>query len=295
MLSVLSEEIILLVRLREPALELCRLSNTGDCEKASLETVCILSLPELAPNATLNWAMCYSQHPGHMPFSGNPQQHPPSHPHPTSGKKKTGSSARQQGGKADSPNRRHLRFVPRDRIINVVMHVDGASGYSRTVDLTVRCRTIFGFINARAQGGTAGVLLPIPWKEWGPKNTRVQESDSLTCGSHVGERRAMVLPTRITIRDYNPYRVGRALASLGGAGREVILESNSVVKVVKEPSVYRGGEWFRDDIETNLPYVETVAPYREEECEGVFMDEDNLVVEVRTEVSHVHLRPRIKN
>ena len=105
----------------------------------------------------------------------------------------------------------------------------------------------------------------------------------------------MVLPTRITIRDYNPYRVGRALALLGGAGREVTLESNSVVKVVKEPSVYRGGEWFRDDIETSLPYVETVAPYREEECEGVFMDEDNLVVEVRTEVSRVHLRPRIKD
>jgi hypothetical protein len=289
----LSEEIILLVRLREPALELCRLSNVGDCEKASLETVCILSLPELTPNATLDWAMCYSQHPGHVPLSKNPQQHPP-HPHPTSSKN-TGSSARQPKGKAGSSSRRHPRFVPRDRIINVVMHVDGASGYSRTVDLTVRCRTIFRFINAQAQGGTAGAMHPIPWKEWGPINTRIQESDSLTCGSHVGERRAMVLPTRITIRDYNPYRVRRALGLLGGSGREVTLESGSVVKVVKEPSIYRGGEWFRDDIETSLPYVETVAPYREEECEGVFMDEDNLVVEAHTEVSHVHLRPSIKD
>jgi len=99
---------------------------------------------------------------------------------------------------------------------------------------------------------------------------------------------------RITIRDYNPYRVGRALALLGGAGREVTLENGSVVKVVKEPSVYRGGEWFREDIETSLPYVETAVPYKEDECEGVFMDEDNLVVEVRTEVSHVYLRPSIK-
>jgi hypothetical protein len=295
---VLPEGIILLVRLREPALELCRLSNVGDCEKASLETVCILSLPELTPNATLNWAMCYTQHPGHALFSRNPQQHPPSHPTSSSGPgKNTGSSTRQPEGKVGSG--RHLRFVHRNRIINVVMHVDGASGYSRTVDLTVRFHTIFKFINAQAQGGPpggiAGATLTIPWSEWGPTNTRIQESDSLTCGSHVGERRATVLPTRITIRDYNPYRVRRALGLLGGAGREVTLESGSVVKVVKEPSVYRGGEWFRDDIETSLPYVETAAPYKEDECEGVFMDEDNLVVEVHTEVSHVHLRPSIKD
>jgi len=297
---VSSEGIILLVRLREPALELCRLSNTGDREKVSLETVCILSLPELAPNATMSCATCFSQHPGHALFSRNPQQHSPSqpHPNPSSGSghgKNTGSSSRQPEGKVDS--RRDLRFVPKDRIINVIMNVDGASsGYSRSVDITARCRTIFELINARAKRGIAGAKLTIPWNEWGPTNTRIQESDALTPGSHVGERRATVLPTRITIRDYNPYRVGRSLALLGGSGREVTLESGSLVKVVKEPSVYRGGEWFRDDIETCLPYVETTVLY-EEECRGVFMDEDNIVVEVHTEVSHVHvhLRPNIKD
>lgn len=286
-LSVLSEGIILLVRLREPALELCRLSNIGDCKKASLETVCILSLPELVPNATLTWAMSYTQHPGHALFSRNP---PPSHPHPhptsSSGpgkkKKKTGSSTRQPKNKESSC--RHLRFVPRNRIINVVMHFENeGSSYSRTVDLTVRCRTIFGFINAQAQGGMAGAVLTIPWNEWGPRNTRFQENDSVSPGSLAGERCATALPTRITIRDYNPYRVKRALGLLGGSGREVTLESGSVVKVVKEPSVYRRGEWFRYDIETSLPYVETVALHKEDECEGVFMDEDNLVVEVHTE------------
>lgn len=282
-----------MTRLREPALEVCRLSNIHDCENASIETVCILSLPELAPNATLSWATCFSQHPGHVPFSRN-HQHPPSHtqPHQTSSSgpsENTGSSTRQPKGKVGSRHRPH--FVPRNRIVNVVMHIDGASGCSRTVDLTVRCRTIFKFINAQAQRGVAGAVLTIPWNEWGPTNTRIQESDSLTCGSHVGERRVMVLPTRVTVRDYNLYRVRRALGLLGGAGREVTVECGSVVKVVREPSIYRGGEWFRNDIETSLPYVETVVPYKEDdsECEGVFMDEDNLVVEVHTEVSNVHL------
>jgi hypothetical protein len=43
------------------------------------------------------------------------------------------------------------------------------------------------------------------------------------------------------MRDFNPYRMQRALALFGGTGREVVLERESVVKVVKEPSVYRGG------------------------------------------------------
>jgi len=130
----------------------------------------------------------------------------------------------------------------------------------------------------------------VPWEEWGPANTRILEHDSLTWGSLVGERRAtvgQVLPTRITMRDYNPFRVRRALALVGEAGREVKLEGGSVVKVVKEKSVYRGGEWFCDDIESSLPYVETATPYHG--CEGIFMDEDNLLAEVRTEVGHVHL------
>jgi hypothetical protein len=65
----------------------------------------------------------------------------------------------------------------------------------------------------------------------------------------------------ITMRDYNPFRVRRALemvASCGaGPGEEVKLECGGVVIVVKEMSSYRGGEWFCDDIEMGLPYVET--------------------------------------
>jgi hypothetical protein len=43
------------------------------------------------------------------------------------------------------------------------------------------------------------------------------------------------------MRDFNPYRVQRALVLFGGTGREVMSECGNVVKVVKEPSVYRGG------------------------------------------------------
>jgi hypothetical protein len=296
-LSVLSEEIILLIRLREPALELCRLTNIGDREKASLETVRILSLPELTISASLRWATCFGEHPGHALFSKYRQQHSPPHLHPLlttnsgSGKETGSPTGLQPEGRIGA--RRRLRSVPRDGIISVVMQVNGLSGYFRTIDLTVRCRTLLEFadINTLA-GGTAanGTESALEWEKWGPVNTRILEHDSLTWGSLVGERRAtvgQVSPTRITMRDYNPFRVRRALRMLAsrgaGPGEEVKLECGSVVKVVKEMSSYRGGEWFCDDIETGLPYVETITPYLG--CEGIFMDEDNLLAEVRTEVS----------
>ena len=298
---MLSQDIILLIRLREPALELCRLSNLGAPDVA-LETVCVLSLPELTMSASLRWATCFGEHPGHALFSKG--RHPPEYA-PWLSAISTRQIPEGRGV------RRHLRSVPADGIISVVIHVHGLSGYFKTIDLSVRCRTLLAFTTnpppppppavvaddvqaggeekmgerERERAGEPGVLT-VPWEEWGPPNTRVLEHDSHTWGSLVGERRAtvgQVSPLRITMRDYNPFRVRRALARTGGDDKELELECGSVMKVVDEKSTFRGGEWFTEDIESNLPYVETVTPYPD--CEGIFMDEDNLLAEVRTKVS----------
>jgi hypothetical protein len=167
------------------------------------------------------------------------------------------------------------------------------------VDLFVRGRTLLEFANPQARVGASGVagmgvrpVLTLPWETWGPTNSRILDHDSLTWGWLSGERCAMVLMSRITMHDYNPYRVRRALALLGVAGREVTLACGSVVKVVKEASVYRGGECFCNDIETSLPYVETVTSY--DGCYDISMDENYLVAEVLTAVSHIRLRSSIK-
>ena len=269
--------------MREPALELCRLVNIGDREKASIETVRILSLPELTISASVRWATCFGEHPGHPLFSIY-RKRPPQDLHSSSGRESISLADGWSEGRVGT--RRRLRSVPKAGIISVVMQVNGLSGYSRTIDLTVRCRTLLEFANTAEPGFGS----PLEWEKWGPVNTRIVEHDSHTWGSLVGERRATVglaLPTRITVRDYNPFRVRRALEMLAsrGAGpsKEVTLECGSIVKVVDERTSYRGGEWFCDDIETSLPYIETAAPYSR--CQGVFMDEDNLLAEVRTEVS----------
>jgi hypothetical protein len=211
------------------------------------------SLPELTQSASLRWVTCFGEHPGHVLFSKSPQQHPPPLTQSTSG------SGRSLEGKCIA-RRRRLRSVSKDGIISVVTQVNGLSGYIRTIDLSVRCRTLLGLADnvpepepepepeADGSGLAAAAVLSVPWEKLGSENTRILEHDSLTWGSFVGERRATVgrlLPTRITMRDYNPSRVRHALALAGGeAGREVTPECRSVMKVVDDTSVYRGGEWF---------------------------------------------------
>jgi hypothetical protein len=294
-LSVLSEEIILLIRLHEPALELCRLAIIGDSGNASLETVCILSLPVLTSTALLLEATCSGAYTGHALFSKNNQQiSPNAYRHVTT----SGSSTRQPESRVGA-RRRCLRSVPSDSIVDVVMQFETPSGYSPMIDLIVRHRTLLEFTNPQAQVGAPGVVrmgartvLMLAWETWGPDNSRILNRCTLPDASLCGERRATVLMSRITMQDYNPYRVRRTLALLGVAGREVTLACGSVVKVVKEVSIYRGGECFRDDIETSLPYVETVTAYNG--CRDISMDENYLVVDVFRRVSYVHLRLSIK-
>jgi hypothetical protein len=252
----------------------------------------ILSLPVLTANTSLWWADCSDEHPGHMFFSKNLQLHPSLHPQHPLLSSSSGLSSQQPEGRIDT--RYRLHSVPVEGIVVVLMHFNQLAGISRIFDLTVRRRTLLEFSNAQAQAGAVGTgtgtgvgtVLVVPWEKWGPNKAHILEHDELMCGgSLIGERRATVVPKSITIRDYNPFRVQRALELFGGAEKEVTLECGSVVKVVKEKLVYRGGEFFCGDIETSLPYVKTVVPYNW--CNEILMDKDNLVVVVRTEVTQV--------
>jgi hypothetical protein len=183
-----------------------------------------------------------------------------------------------------------------DGIITIEMQLELSSGIFRShrvFDLTVRRRTLLEFSDAQAQACAAGTVtgtgvgmtLVEPWEKWGRNTTHILELDTFSGGSSLaGERRVTVLEAGTTIRDYNPFRVQKAL-KLFGAEKEVELECGSVVKVVKEKVVYHGRGRFCDDIETSLPYVKTVEPTYIW-CNGILMDKDNLVV-VRTEVAPV--------
>ena len=194
----------------------------------------------------------------------------------------------------------HLHSIPVDSIVVLQMHLSQLSGDRRVLDLTVRRRTLLEFSNALAQpgaaetgtGARAGTALMVPWEKWGPNKVHILDHDLLMLsGSLGGERRVTMKQMFITIRDYNAFRVQRALKLFGGArkARGVRLESGSVVKVIKKPSAYlRMGKWFRDNIETSSPYIETTAPW--DWCFRILMDDNLVVVLTEMEVTlKVHL------
>jgi hypothetical protein len=71
-------------------------------------------------------------------------------------------------------------------------------------------------IDQNAEGGTDGDC--VPWNSWGPQETAVLEY------TQVGERfslqgeRMATIEHRICIRDYNPYRIRQAKASMVAKG-----------------------------------------------------------------------------
>jgi hypothetical protein len=163
-LSVLSEEIILLVRIFEPALELCRLSNIEDREKASLEIVRILSLPVLIARTSMWWAVSFAEHPGHVLFSKVQRQDMSLHPHGLLSSS-SGLSTQQPEGRIDT--RRHLHPVPVDGIVVVQMHLHQlyySYDNTRVFDLTVRRRTLLEFSSSQAQAGAAGQVRVQEWE-----------------------------------------------------------------------------------------------------------------------------------
>jgi hypothetical protein len=191
---VLWEDIILLILVGEPALELCRLTNIGGEPDATLETECVLSLPKLTKSALLNSVNCFGEHPGHALFSKSRVPRSDSVTVPVF--PITFMSTRHPPPPERLGPHRQLRPVPADGIISILLHIYGPPGHAhtrfRTIDPSVRCRTLLALTNNKP----VQVMLRVPWEEWRPKNTRVLEQDSHMPDVRFGERRAKVGPIR---------------------------------------------------------------------------------------------------
>jgi hypothetical protein len=116
--------------------------------------------------------------------------------------------------------------------------------------------------------------------------------------SLLGERRATVehvgLP--VCIRDYNPYRIRRAKASMvakglgGHAGHgweedepegEEGPEGNADTchpkgtRRITESGAIQGGEWFEEDVRTSLPHLEIKVDVPG--CREIYMEQDQVL------------------
>ncbi len=142
----------------------------------------------------------------------------------------------------------------------------------------------------------------VTWAAWGPRATSISDHTSFEWNDLLGERRATVDQSghRIRIYDYNPYRIREARTSglrkghngqVGGEGGRPTGNSDegegweggnrahpNGTRRITETSTIRGGEWFRDDVCTALPHLDTVI-YKPG-CRAIYMEQDQLLLHV---------------
>jgi hypothetical protein len=365
---MISKDVLALVQLDPPGIELCRISNMGkeveedeatgeeegegsggtsgdfdrgaatnendrgrsgrsDGRRPRMDKLCTLLLPPLRQGrdgiggARVIWTFIVGEHPGHQTFSRGPW---PEYRHARLG-------------------RRHVfRQSTKDSIVSVVMQIEGYLRWLRTFEFVVRCDTLLTYAAAAARdpsvmvvvdptaGGAAGssngeretqaqarVVVgdgdgDVPWAAWGPRATALSDQTHVGWRYLLGERRATIAPTneagvhRIRIRDYNPYRIRQAKASMvakglgrhewGGGGDDdshehegegyPADEGEGIVdpfhaqgtRRITERSVTRAGEWFEEDVRTALPHLSVAVDVPG--CREIYMEQDQVLLRV---------------
>jgi len=295
---MISEDVFALVQLDPPAIELSRISNmdgSDGCSGPRMDKLCTLLLPPLQDGARPEWAVCVGEHPGHQPFSCGPW---PAY--------------------RRAPPRRQFRQSTRDSIVSVVIQIKGSKSRARIFDVVVRCSTLLSHAAAAASAivepspsngqqregaeSDASDNIGVTWAAWGPRATSISDHTSFEWNDLLGERRATVDQSghRIRIYDYNPYRIREARTSglrkghngqVGGEGGRPTGNSDegegweggnrahpNGTRRITETSTIRGGEWFRDDVCTALPHLDTVI-YKPG-CRAIYMEQDQLLLHV---------------
>ena len=331
---MISKDILAQVQVDPPGIELCRISNIqkeaegGEGEGGGgssdddggamndrgsrnngpprMDKLCTLLLPPLRQrdgippgrSARINWASCVGEHPGHHTFSRGPWPEYRSAP---------------QGPRA-------FRQSTKDSIVSVVMEIVGCEGQPRTFEVVVRCATLLAYADAAvaaaaahmpessngdgqsAQDVVVGDAEGVRWEAWGPRVTAMSDHTHVGWRYVLGERRATIEHDehQIRIRDYNPYRIRQAKASLvakglgGHAGHGLGGEDSheeeegkgnvdrarpdGTRRITEGSRTIEGGEWFEQDVSTALPHLDSVVDVPG--CRAIYMEQDQIMLPV---------------
>ena len=351
--AMISKDVLALVQLDPPGIELSRISNMGkeveeeargeegsgtsgdrdsgatndnnsrgrsgrsDGRRPRVDKLCTLLLPPLrqerdgtGDRARVNWSFCVGEHPGHQTFSRGPWP---------------------EYRRAPLLGRRHMfRQSTKESIVSVVMQIEGCEGRLRTFEFVVRCATLLAYADAAARvvvptagdgmgqsrqaqargqvvAGDVSGEVGVPWTTWGPRATGLSDQTHVGWRYLLGERRATIEQgvDRIRIRDYNPYRIRQAKASMvaKGVGRhewrdshgqhEGEEDSSDEREGIVDPSFHfhphgtrritesrttRAGDWFEEDVRTALPHLDVVVDVPG--CREIYMEQDQVLVRV---------------
>jgi len=382
--AMISKDVLALVQLDPPGIELCRISNMGKevedeatgeeggGEEGSgtsgdrgatndnsrgrsgrsdgrprMDKLCTLLLPPLRQErdgtggrdrdharvharARVIWSFCIGEHPGHQTFSRGPWP---------------------EYRRAPMLGRRHMfRQSTKESIVSIVMQIEGCEGRMRTFEFVVRCATLLAYADAarvviptdtdtvaadaessngdgrlasaqaQAQAqvvvGDVNAEERVPWAAWGPRATALVDQTHVGWRYLLGERRATIEQGvhRIRIRDYNPYRIRQAKASMvaKGLGRHELGDSHEHegedssdegegivdpfhphgIRRITESSTTRAGDWFEEDVRTALPHLDVTVDVPG--CKAIYMEQDQVLLQV-DDLGKITGRPNRRN
>lgn len=314
--TMVSEDVFALVQLNPPGIELSRIYNMKGGGEPRMDKLCTLLLPPLQDGARPDWAVCVGEHPGHQLFSRGPwpayRRAPPRRQFRQSTRDSIVSVVMQVVG--SGRQMRIFDLVVRSATllaraaaaadVESSSSSDGGGGGGQA-ERPARADVKDSNGDEEEDEGEGDVKV-VPWASWGPRETSMSDHTSFEWNDLLGERRATVDPRgrRIRIYDYNPYRIRQARMSglvevrrhhrhVGGGGvqqqqqragdsdedeEEANRSHRNGSRRITETSTIKGGQWFREDVSTGLPHLDTVI-YRSG-CRAIYMEQDQLLLHV---------------
>ena len=139
------------------------------------------------------------------------------------------------------------------------------------------------------EGGEETV--PVPWEEWGPRSTRVISPPAFHwITAHAGQRWLSLEDDKLVVRDFSAARVRRARARAEASGapsdsttylRHQTGDGTGAVLAPAQTRIPGGSACFREDVTSELPFLETRVDSRGRVGDMVLTDGERLISFVR--------------
>jgi len=301
---MVSEDVFALVQLDPPGIELCRISNLtvragmtdGGGGGPRMDKLCTLLLAPLQHGARADWAVCVGEHPGHQAFSRGPW---PEY-------RRTSPRRQFRQSPSESIVSVMMQITGSEghvRIFDVVVRCATLLAHAAAAAAALSSTNGMDNVQVRQRWDEGREDDGVPWAAWGPRATSVSDHTHVGANDLLGERRTTIDLSghRVRINDYNLYRIRQAVEAAGEASKSAEDPRRSAggpqsgvfvdvdgdewnrarengIRRMTETSTVLGGEWFREDVTTSLPYLETTVYVPR--CKGLYMEQDQLLLHV---------------
>lgn len=275
-LTSISEDILVLARKRDWALELCKITRDDNRSTFALWTLCVLQLPGVHPKTRTELTNC-NRTPSGAPHSfATPRSSTLPFRSSPSDSVLAFSVSVSRRDKSFVEFRRFFFYVLPSTLRSLVAVIVGRASEKGDGESKAR-NTASGWLRRRAQPPPPPPVI-VPWADWGPRTTRwVYPSAAFGRQTLSGMRCAFVERGWVLrVLDFNPGRLRRVVAvrENGKDGEKVLMRL-----AVTTPSTVPAGHCFLHDFTSSLPYYEL----KRNGVKGNFLMDDEWIAQIEND------------